>query len=238
MGSLDSALTRQALSKGIVRSVVDDTPIAFRLFYKGTGTVTSVTVDTDQDITLVTSDGGTDEYLLATYTTMGDLVDAINKDGIFEARIIDALRADSTASSPFIDAQPVTVGADENGRACWDALADTSATDFMTATLSPKGLNYETPAKGHRIHLKEIQYNVNVNAALANGVRVYLRRGATETQIWRAASVDATLTTINWASGEGKLTGNPDDEFVVRVIDTTSITDAAGNFVQAVGIFE
>ncbi len=238
MASLDSVLTRQALAKGVVRTVVDDTPIAFRLFYVGTGTVTSVTVDTDEDVTLVTSDGGTDEYLLATYTTMGALVDAINKDGIFEARLIDALRADSTASSPFINAAPVTAGADEDGKACWDASIDTSATDFATVTLSPKGLNYATPAKGHRMHLQSIVYNQNVSAAAANGVRVYKRKGTAETQIARRASVDATLTTITWASGVGKITAGPDEEIIVRVIDGTSITDDVANFLEAVGVLE
>lgn len=237
MASLDYALTRQALAKGVARTVVDDTPIAIRLWYIGTGTVTSVTVTTATNIVMVTSDGGTDTYTFATYTTVGTLVDAINKDGIFHARVIDALRADATTASNFIDGA-ITAGADENGRTDWDVLVDTSSTDYMTVTLSPLGLNYETQGEGHRVHLIEAVYNVNVNAALANGFRIYRRRGVTETQIYRRASVDATETTVNFASGNGKITGNPDDEIIVRILDTTSITDAAANFVEIVGTFE
>lgn len=237
MGSLDSALTRQALAKGIVRRVLDDTPIAIRLRYIGSGTVTSVVVDTDQDVTLTTSDGGTDEYLLATYTTMGSLVDAINADGIFEAVLIDALRTDSTGSSALVDDSDVTAGTDENGVIVWDALADTSVVKAHTVCLSPAKPNFDQP-KHHRVSIQEIQYNSNVNGASADAVRIYKRKGSTETQIWGAASVDATLTTINFASGEGKITGNPDEEFVIRVQDSTSVTDAAGNFLQVVGLYE
>lgn len=237
MASLDSAMTRSYLAKGVARRVADDTPIAFRLRYIGTGTVTSVTVDTDQDITVVTSDGGTDAYLLSTYTTMGALVDAINADGIFEAILVDALRSDSTGSSPFVDNSSVTAGTDENGVVVWDARIDTSVFLAHTVCLSPKVPTFDQP-KGHRVHLQEIQYYSNVNGALANAVRIYKRKGTVETQIWGAASVDATLTTINFASGEGKITGGPDEEFVVRVLDTTSVTDGAGNFLQVVGIRE
>lgn len=236
MASLEYALTRQALGEGIVRSVVDDTPIAFRMWYVGTGTVTSVTVTTATNIVNITSDGGTDTYTFATYTTIGAVVDAINADGIFQARLIDALTADASASVLVTGA--ITAGADENGRVCWDATIDTSATDFVTVSLSPKGLNYETPGKGHRVHLKEIVYNIDINGASANGVRVYRRRGLIETQIYRRASVDATATTINFASGYGRISGKPDDEILVRVIDTTSVTDAAANFLQVIGDFE
>lgn len=235
MGSLDSALTRKTLGKDIVRSVVDDTPIVLRLRYIGSGTVTSVTTTTATNIVNITSDGGTDTYAFATYTTVGALADAINADGIFEAKVCDALRADATASK-FVDGA-ITAGTDANGVVVWDVLADTSATDYMTATLSPTGPDFDAP-KGHRVTLKEIVYNVNVNGALANGVQVWRRRGATETQLVRRASVDVTETTIDWANGEGGITGNPDDELIVRVTDSTSITDAAGNFVEASGFLE
>lgn len=235
MSSLDSLRSRFYGGKGVVRVVVDDTPIAIRLRYIGTGTVTSVTTTTATNIVMITSDGGTDTYAFATYATVGALADAINGDGIFEAVVIDALRADASASVFVTGA--ITAGADENGVRVWDVLADTSATDYMTVTLSPKSPNFDAP-KGHRVSLQEIVYNVDVSAAAANGVRVYKRRGTVETQIARRASVDATATTITFASGTGKITGNPDDEFIVRVIDATSITDAAANFIQVTGFYE
>src|ERR1035437_6970068 len=81
MASLDSVKLRNELAKGvIVQNSGSDTPTAFKLDYIGTGTVTSVTVVTATAITLITSDGGTDAYAFATYTTLGAVVDAINAD--------------------------------------------------------------------------------------------------------------------------------------------------------------
>lgn len=237
MGSLDSALTRQALARGLVKTVVDDTPVAIRLFYVGTGAVTSVTTTTATNIVNVTTDGGTDTYAFATYTTVGSLVAAINADGIFEARAIDSLLDDATASK-FVDGA-ITAGADEDGRACWDVLTDTSVLKAVTVNLSPVNVNFAKPPKGHRVHLQQIVYNIDISGAAANGVRVYKRTAAgVETQIARRASVDATATTISWASGFGKITGRPDEEIIVRVIDGTSVTDAAANFLEVQGAFE
>lgn len=235
MASLDSLRTRYYASEGKVVRRLDDQPVAIRLYYKGGGTVTSVTVDnTAEDYELITSNGGTDTYTVAAYATVGALADAINADGIFEARVMDALRSDSTDDT-MIDGA-ITAGTDEDGNVVWDVKVDTSAALAATVTLSPKSRKDFKP--GHRVHLQEIQYNENVSAAEANAVRVYLRRGTTETQIWGAASVDATLTTINFANGVGKISGGPDDELIVRVQDATSLTNAAGNFLQVVGTYE
>lgn len=234
MPSTDSLLARQIASEGIALRVIDDTPAAIRIRYKGTGSVTSVTVTTGTNIVMVTSDGGTDTYAFSTYDTIAKLVAAINADNIFEAKVMDALLSDATASK-FVDGA-ITAGADENGVTTWDVLVDTSATDYMTVTLSPRR-NWNAPL-GRRVHLQEILYNVNVNGASANGVRVYKRRNGVETQVYGRASVDATLTQILFASGNGKITGKNDDEIVVRVIDSTSITDDAANFVQVVGVRE
>lgn len=234
MSSLDSLFARQIAAEGVALRVIDDTPAAIRLRYKGTGTVTSVTVTTGTNIVMVTSDGGTDTYAFATYDTIAKLVAVINADNIFEAKVMDALLADVTTSK-FIDGA-ITAGTDENGVTTWDVLADTSATDYMTVTLSPRRNWDATP--GHRVHLQEIAYNVDVSAAAANGVRVYRRRKGIETQVYGRASVDATLTTLTFASGQGKISGKPGDELIVRVIDGTSITDAAANFIQIVGVIE
>lgn len=236
MASLDSLRARSIASEGVVRNVVDDTPVAIQLWYVGTGTVTSVTVTAATNIVNITSDGGTDTYAFATYDTVTKLIAAINADGIFEVRVVDALLADSTANN-FIDGA-ISSTTDEDGNTCWKVLVDTSATDYMTACLTPKGYSKDAPIGGHRVHLQAIEYNVDVNAGTANGVRVYRRRGATETQVWRAASVDATATTVTFASGEGKISGRNGDELIVRVINATSITDAAANFLNAVGILE
>lgn len=238
MASKDSILVRHALGRGIVKRVLDDTPVAFRARYVGTGTVTSVTVTTATNIVFITSDGGTDTYAFATYTTMGALVDAINSDGIFQVRILDALRADSTTSSPLVNGA-ITAATGEDGYRIWDALVDTSVFKALTARIVPEVVREFTGnPKDHRVSLKEIRYNVNVSAAEAKAVRVYQVRGYTETLIWSAKSVDATLTTITFAGGYGKITGADKDELVIRVLDATSVTDGADNFLEVVGYAE
>ena len=95
MSSLESAQIRQALAKGVVRFVMEDTAIGLRLQYVGSGSVTTVAATQATSVVLTTSDGGTDTYLFSSYSTLGALADAINADGIFEAVVIDALRSEN-----------------------------------------------------------------------------------------------------------------------------------------------
>ena len=102
MASKDSLETRKLLAKGTVIQAGSDKSVALRLKYKGTGSVTSVTVVTATSVECITTDGGTDTYAFATYTTMGALADKINSDGIFECKVLDVLRSagsDNNASS-------------------------------------------------------------------------------------------------------------------------------------------
>lgn len=237
MSSLDSINVRQGLAQNVSAVVVDDTPVALRLKYVGDGTVTSVTFDTDQDITLVTSDGGTEEFLVTTYTTMGALVDAINSSSYWEAILLDALRDDKASGSPFVDDADVTISSE----GYYDALVDTSVavdaddeivyTYRCTMDRNPGG---EKPKGAHRVRLSEVIYNVNVNAALAKGFRIieWDATNKTETVVYQVTSVDATATTINFASGEKTLDAGFGNDLIVRVQDDTSITDAATNMLN------
>jgi len=186
MSSLDSVLIRKNLASGVVLQVGSDEAVAIRLRYIGSGTVTSVTVTTATNIVMVTSDGGTDTYAFATYTTVGALVDAINADGIFEAKVLDALRSQATDGSEFVTGA-ITAGTDENGVVVWDVLNDSSVLLELGVTLSPHR-NFDFP-KGHRVHLQQLVYSVNMGTAAADSVQIYRRRGATETQVFGALSV-------------------------------------------------
>lgn len=234
MASLDSLRVREKLQSGVVLQTGTDTPVAIRLRYIGTGTVTSVTVTTATNIVTVTSDGGTDTYAFATYTTIGAVVDAINAAGIFEAKILDALRSRASAST-LVDGA-ITAGTDENGVVSWDVLSDTSAALEIGVTLSAHR-NWDAP-KGHRVHLQQIVYSVNMGTAAADSFQVYKRKGTVETKIYGALSVDTTETTITFASGYGKISVGEDEEIFVRVKDAATLADAAGNFVRVVGIIE
>lgn len=234
MSSLNSVLTRQALASGVTLQVGTDTPVAIRLKKKSAGTVTSVTTTTATNIVMITSDGGTDTYAFATYTTVGALVDKINDDGIFEAKVLDCLRSQASASK-FVDGA-ISSSTDENGVVIWDVLNDTSATFELGICLSP-ARNFNA-VKGHRVHLQQVVYSVNMGTAAADSFQIYKRKGTTETKVLGALSVDTTETTLNLASGYGKISAGPDEEIFVRVKDAATLADAAGNFVRVIGIVE
>lgn len=237
MASVDSLQVKQLIAQNASEIVVDDTPVIIRLKYKGAGTVTSVTVDTDQDITLVTSDGGTEAFLFATYTTIGALADAINESVYWEALVLDALRADLTAASSFVDDATVAI----SSTGFYDCLADTSTAKDVDSNFAytirctmDRNPDSQKPQSGHRVRLSEALYNVNVNAALAKGFRIYEYDAVTrvESIVYQKASVDATATTVNFASGNKTLDAGFGNDLIVRVVDGTSITDAAANFLN------
>lgn len=240
MGSLDAALTRQALAKHVVGSVVDDGAVAIRLRYVGTGTVTSVTIVTGTGITMITSDGGTDAYEFGTYATIGALVDAINGDGIFEAKVLDSIRAEAT-DDQFVNGAISSSTLRDGGvsTTVWDVTVDTDAADYTAYRLTfDRGFEKEARKRQHRVSLQEIVYNLDISAAEAKAVRVYEIDGTNETLVLQRKSVDATKTTINFASGEGRIDAAFGNDLVVYIMDTTSITDSSDNYLNVVGILE
>lgn len=237
MPSSDGLQARALLAEGVVLNAGTDAPVVIRLRYVGTGTVTSVTTTTATNIVMVTSDGGTDTYAFATYTTVGTLADAINADGIFEAKVLDGLRSDASASR-LVDGA-ITAGTDANGIRVWDVLQDTSAAKQVALCLSgSRDFNTKDRAKQHRVHVTEIKYYATLGAAGAGNVVVKLRRGSVESTIFTDTSVSATATQYLFANGVGKISGKDGDEIVVVLKDGTSIADAAANYLRVVGVLE
>lgn len=237
MASLDFLNVRSLAAQNTVGRVVDDTPVAIRISHPGAEAVTSVTIVTATSLALVDADG-TSTLAFATYTTVALLADAINALDNWECKVLDGLRTDATASK-FVDG--AITSSSLNGETIWDVKVDTSGLDSMTYRCTYDRNVSETKPKGsHRVKLQEISYNVDVSAGAANGVRIYEWDAAnkTETQIWQALSVDATVTTINFASGNGMITSGDGNDLIVRVIDGTSITDSANNFLQCCYIRE
>lgn len=250
MASLDSTMTRHYNKAGTALFVSDDTvagsgPVALRLRYVGTGTVTSVTVHNatgSTDIATITSDGGTDTYALATYTTLGTLADAINSAGIFEAKVVDGLRSTSTYSdiaTIFLVTGAITAGS-VNGTTVWDILSDTSASTTSTTGLYAR-LSFDrgfdkAHKSNHRVSLQEIYYFANT-ATTVDKVSVYeISKSGVETLVYKKPAVDNSATTINFASGVGKITAADGNDLVVRVGANDSLAD--GCYLQLVGEIE
>ena len=237
MSSLNALQVRQLAGGGQVHQVRTNSPVVIRLRYVGTGTVTSITTTTATNIVAITSDGGTDTYAFATYTTVGALVDAINADGIFEAIVLDGLRADATATQ-FV-AGAITLSTSEEGYSIWDVLADTSACLYFAACLRPNGRLFEKVARGHRVRVQEIEYGINMATAAAASALLYQRTlVGTETIVLSMLSVDTTITTENWASGNGEIAGADGASFIFKVLDAAALADAATNYLQIAGIVE
>lgn len=234
MASLDSLQTRKLLAKGTSVYAATDKAVALRLRYKGTGTVTSVTTVTATSVETITSDGGTDTFLFATYTTMGALSDAINGVGIFECKVLDVLRSAASDDALLAEALTTTTS-DENGNQVYDIKVDTSGMFYVGACLSP-GRGFDSKIDGHRVHLQEINYVANMNAVAADQLRIYERKGSVETLVWAGLSVDTTATTVTFANGLGKITGPEGGELVVTIKDSTSLAD--GGYMRLVGEIE
>jgi len=239
MAYLDQLLTRFYAAEPTVGRVSDDTPVALRIkdVANGTSTPTVVFTDTFSDLTITDSDGNISTWDLsaAAYDTMGELVDAINATAGFEAKLLDCLRSDSS-NDAFVLANVTQTVVD--GETVFDCKLDTDVVDAKTGdaqmtyrvTYDRSVSNYK-PKGSHRIKISKITYNVGVSGVEGDGVKIYKwdAKNRTEELIWTAASVVSTLTTHSFAeflsAGEG-------NDLIVRVADTTSITDAATNFLQ------
>lgn len=240
MASLESLSVRKLLAKGAILKVGTDTPVAIRIRHIGTSAVTSVTVTTGTNIVLIDA-AGTTTSTFATDDTLAKVVARINAASNWEAKLLDGLGSQASVSKLLDGA--ITSGFDGNGNVVWDVKQDTSAALEMGVCLSP--FRDFDSAKGGRVTLKEVKYSVNMGTAAADSVQIYKRKlgndvlgTGTESLVAGYLSVDTTETTINWASGEGYLTAGENEEIFVRVKDAATLADAAGNYVQVVGIVE
>lgn len=223
--------TRKYLEKGVIGQVADDTGVAIRMRYVGTGTVTSVTVTAATGIVIVTSDGGTDSYTWAAYTTYGALEEAINKDGVFEARVMDCLRSTATGANLVIGG---VLTADSKGQ--YDMLQDTSNTKFLAYRMTvDRTFGMQTKVRDmHRVHIKEIITNVTCGGAGAdvNSFKIYECSplgnydpySGAEILVYQKTPTSGSSSTLNWASGYGKITATEGNDLVVIINDATSIT--------------
>ena len=94
-----NAYEYQQMNKtGTVGQITTNTPIALRIRFVGGGSVTSVTNTAATNLVLIATDGsGSSSTVTCTYgdatgSTLGACVDTINASGLWEAKILDALR--------------------------------------------------------------------------------------------------------------------------------------------------
>jgi len=237
MSSLAFLQSRKLGARGVVSQTGTDKPVALRLLALGVaGTVTSATVTTATDITLVTSNGGTEVFLFSAYATVGALADAISASTYWDCKVLDTLRSYPTATQ-FVDG--VITSSTNEGVVVYDVLVDTSAALYFAYRLTvDRGIGQEKPSGAKRVHLQEIEYFATLGAAAADSVQVWETHGGEETQVIGNLSVSATKTTENFAAGMGKMTSEVGNDLVIVLLDSLSIADAGGNYLTVVGIAE
>lgn len=239
MASLDSLRTKYYGETGVVQQVGTDGAVAMRIRYVSTGTVTSVTVGANNIVTVTEETAGTTTktYTYIAYTTMGAMIDAINADGLFEGRVLDCLRS-LTCSAANLVQVAVTPGTDANGVIVWDIKIDTTGPDQLGVCLTNhRDFDY---IKGHIMKLQEVVYGINFTGVAANKFQIWTRKPTSniEVQIYGALTVDTTVTTLSFVSGDGFISAEPDVEFIVIGQDTGNLVDAAANKLRVVGLVD
>ena len=243
MASENGLSVRSLLKRGVVGYVVDDTPVAIRIRQTGGNAVTSVTVaGTSTTLVLIDADGTTSIALDASaYNTVGEVVDYLNAQTNWEAKHLDSLRSDSV-NGTLLDA--VVVASTVDGVTYYDLVFDTSLIKSYTYRLA---INRHTSTSGmvrpkgsHRVSVIGIDYFADINAASADGVQIFETNpaGYTETQIMSKASINASDTAITFASGNGKITSQDNNDLVVRIYNSTTLTDHASGYLQVTGELE
>ena len=231
--------------------VKDDTvaglgPVSIRLRYIGSGTVTSVTITTATNLVLITSDGGTDTYTFADAdkNTLAELINAINADGIFEAKLVDDLLygTDDSTATPSANHLTRSGGTDGavtahyvDGVKVWDLLVDTSVALYTSFKLSYDRGFAKPNFKMHRVALESVVYSYNPNAVDKFCIYEVDPSTLEATKVYSIAGVDTTETTVNFAAGYGKITSDEGKDLVVRLNGDTLPN---GHYMNVLGIIE
>lgn len=214
-----------------VGKVVDDTPVVYRIMdvAGGSSTPTVVMSDTSSTLTLTDSDGDATviDFSAAAYDTVGEVADYINLQESWECKILDALRSDDSDDTVLNGA---VSSASINGETVFDVLQDTSAAIFLTYRCTyDRSVSVNKPKGSHRVNLEQFVYYANLDTATVDTIKIYVwnPKYVTETQIWQATSADASETTHAFTNYP--LTGGDGNDLIIRVTDSTSLTDDSSN---------
>lgn len=239
MASKDSLEVRALLAKGVVAQIPSiAASVGIRIKYVGGGTVTSVVPTTATNLVLTSSDGGVDTYTFASTpgcATMGGLVDAINADGKFAARLLDVSAACATTSSQFKQNSAVAA----SGEGYYDLTIDGTTASEISALITPDRFPVSNGVMrtGHRVHLQTID-TTQTFAGGSLSIAIIERDILTQvekTLVTYAGAASTAAKAISFASGAGKITSEEGKELLVRTTGGTTLSVA---LLTVVGIVE
>jgi hypothetical protein len=241
MASQDSLRVRELLKKGTSGYNTDDTAVALRIRNKVGSVVTHVIT---AGTTLELHDAvGTEtiDLTAAATNTLGELVDYINTTTDWEAVILDGLVGDSVNAKTLAETITPATATVVDGVTYYDIKWDTDAIDAYTYRLTRNRHTSTSgkikPSGSHRVSIQEVRYYAQLTTPAANQVQIWECDGGTETQLRAQAGVNTTVTTINFAAGNGKIDSSDNCDLVVRV-KAAAMTDNALSFLEVTGILE
>ena len=198
--------------------------------------VTNFIVDNSAHTLVITDTAGANSLTL-TGKTVGDTVDWINSlttSGIqrYAVLVLDAVRSDS-ATDLFV-AGTVTTTTSVDGVACWDIKQDTSASKSLTVRLRAgsyvPGAQPRDWKKPHRVRVNQVAYYATLGAAARGGFKIIEVDGnMVETTVLSKLSVSATETTLYLNNLQSYIDSRYGSDIVIRLVDGTSLADAAAN---------
>ena len=241
MSSVDKMLFNQLSAVAYAKQVRTDSPVAIRIRHLTADAVTSVTVTTATNIVLIDAVGSVTSTF-ASDTTLGAVCNTINASGRWEAKVLDSLRSDASASrlldgaitAGLVDSFPV------NGILVWDAKLDTSAAlCFAVCASVDRGFRLQDDVLGtrvqHRVKIKKLSYAINMGTAADNSVLLVKRDiNGVETNILSNLSVDTTATTVfnGYGDPQGYLGFEVGFEYVFKVLDAATLADSTSNIME------
>lgn len=236
MSSQDFFQTRSLDAEGVVEQVQPDEPVGFRLKYLGAGSVDKVEVDNGADEVILNSDAQNRTIdLSSNHGNFGKLVDTISGFDEWDAKILDALREYALGTNGALQAGTKSPTQTRYGETVYDLKVDTSINDRLATRLTfDRGFQQQEIKDKHKVHIQEIVYDIDFGTQKTNGFTITEVNDGVETVIFKDTPVDNSKTTVNFASGVGKITALEGRDLVIDMQDDGDMPDS-GPYLRVIG---
>jgi hypothetical protein len=227
------------------RVIVADQSVAVAIRYKGSQPSATVTVVSATSMTLKhgaagsetgdTTVGSSGVLAFATYTTLGALVDEINRGGNWQAEIVDGLRSDATTGSTLLARSETTITPKTQVLDCY---WDTSAKLSLDVAISSRRSNFNKTRKGKVAVFQQARCLVDISSGT---LTLYIY------DVDKARSKATLLATFNGtdnvelsaliAGGNGVLRSSVGNDLLVRYVGSANLPDT-GAYLNVAGYIE
>lgn len=244
--SLNSAVLSKAIEKGIGRAIKGDEGVGLRIRYVGSPeagpgngdavvvAATSLTLSANgsADSTV----GATGVLAFATYTTLGTLVDAINKSANWEAVIVAGLRSDAVDGSELLARSTSPFRPFKSLDLFWDSSTHLSLDFLLEPTEAFEALRSPDRVKTHRVGFvrTKVRDNNSGDALTLNVYELLPDKAAVHKTLGSWAVTDDT----ELDTGEDAAVMHADygNSILVRFAGATTLAGAAASYNRVQGV--